>query len=140
MAGAGFDIGVSETPITPVMLGEADTAQEFSRRLFDEQQVFAQAITSLRFRNNKRSDRVTISCNGGFGAGCAQMSCTVRSPCDLGDRDGDGSSEMCLAGAQCYKDGDVCNSKDNNLGECYTEFVLSEITNPARRCECECDD
>jgi glycine C-acetyltransferase len=39
----GFDIGHSETPITPVMLGEAQLAQEFSRRLFDED-IFAMAI------------------------------------------------------------------------------------------------
>src|SRR5450755_3844820 len=32
---AGFDTGLSETPITPVMVGEAKTAHEFSRRLFD---------------------------------------------------------------------------------------------------------
>ncbi len=32
----GFDVGNSETPITPVMLGEAPLAQHFSRRLFDE--------------------------------------------------------------------------------------------------------
>ena len=39
----GFDTGTSVTPITPVMLGEAKLAQEFSRRLY-EQQVFAMAI------------------------------------------------------------------------------------------------
>lgn len=39
----GFDIGHSETPIVPVMLGEAALAQQFSRRLFDEG-VFAMAI------------------------------------------------------------------------------------------------
>jgi glycine C-acetyltransferase len=39
----GFDIGQSTTPITPVMLGEAPLAQQFSRRLF-EQGVFAMAI------------------------------------------------------------------------------------------------
>ena len=33
---AGFDTGTSETPITPVMMGEAKTAHEFSRDLFDE--------------------------------------------------------------------------------------------------------
>ena len=32
---AGFDIGASETPITPILVGEASTAHEFSRRLFD---------------------------------------------------------------------------------------------------------
>ncbi len=39
----GFDTGKSETPIIPVMLGEAPLAQEFSRRLFDKG-VFAMAI------------------------------------------------------------------------------------------------
>src|SRR5207237_2090638 len=39
----GFDTGVSQTPITPVMLGEAPLAQQFSRRLFDEG-VFAMSI------------------------------------------------------------------------------------------------
>jgi glycine C-acetyltransferase len=39
----GFDIGRSLTPITPVMLGEAQLAQEFSRRLF-ERGVFAMPI------------------------------------------------------------------------------------------------
>ena len=39
----GFDTGRSTTPITPVMLGEAPLAQQFSRRLFDES-VFAMAI------------------------------------------------------------------------------------------------
>ncbi len=39
----GFDIGSSETPIVPVMLGEAPLAQQFSRRLFEEG-VFAMAI------------------------------------------------------------------------------------------------
>jgi glycine C-acetyltransferase len=39
----GFDTGFSQTPIVPVMLGEAPLAQEFSRRLFEEG-VFAMAI------------------------------------------------------------------------------------------------
>jgi glycine C-acetyltransferase len=39
----GFDTGSSQTPIVPVMLGEAPLAQEFSRRLFDDG-VFAMAI------------------------------------------------------------------------------------------------
>ncbi len=39
----GFDIGKTQTPITPVMLGEAPLAQGFSRRLFEEG-IFAQAI------------------------------------------------------------------------------------------------
>jgi glycine C-acetyltransferase len=32
----GFDIGRSETPITPVMLGDSETTIRFSNRLFDE--------------------------------------------------------------------------------------------------------
>jgi len=40
---AGFDTGVSETPITPVMIGEETKAIEFSRELFAEG-VFATPI------------------------------------------------------------------------------------------------
>jgi glycine C-acetyltransferase len=43
MATLGFDIGHSQTPIVPVMLGDALLAQRFSRRLFEEG-VFAMAI------------------------------------------------------------------------------------------------
>jgi glycine C-acetyltransferase len=39
----GFDTGTSETPITPVMMGDSSTAGRFSDRLFDEG-VFAQPI------------------------------------------------------------------------------------------------
>jgi len=39
----GFDTGTSETPITPIMVGEADLAMRFSDRLF-ERGVFAQGI------------------------------------------------------------------------------------------------
>ena len=39
----GFDTGHSQTPIVPVMLGDAPLAQQFSRRLF-EKGVFAMAI------------------------------------------------------------------------------------------------
>jgi glycine C-acetyltransferase len=36
LAAAGFNTGMSETPITPVMVGEAKAAHEFSRTLFEE--------------------------------------------------------------------------------------------------------
>jgi glycine C-acetyltransferase len=39
----GFDTGVSETPITPVMMGDSARAQTFGRRLFEEG-VFAQPV------------------------------------------------------------------------------------------------
>jgi glycine C-acetyltransferase len=43
MNGLGFDTGHTQTPIVPVMLGEAPLAQQFSKRLFEEG-VFAMAI------------------------------------------------------------------------------------------------
>ena len=43
MKDLGFDTGFTETPIVPVMLGEAPLAQAFSRRLFEEG-VFAMSI------------------------------------------------------------------------------------------------
>lgn len=39
----GFDIGHSETPITPCIIGDAAKAQEFSKRLYEEG-VYAKAI------------------------------------------------------------------------------------------------
>lgn len=43
MQAMGFNTGVTQTPIVPVMLGEAALAQRFSQRLFEEG-VFAMAI------------------------------------------------------------------------------------------------
>ena len=43
MKDLGFDTGKTETPITPVMLGEAKLAREFSKELFKEG-IFAMAI------------------------------------------------------------------------------------------------
>jgi glycine C-acetyltransferase len=60
MGRAGFDTGASETPITPVMLGEAGRAQEFSRRLF-ERGVFAMAIAFPTVPMGKARIRVMIS-------------------------------------------------------------------------------
>jgi glycine C-acetyltransferase len=56
----GFDTGVSETPITPVMLGEAPLAQQFSRELF-ENGVFAMAIGFPTVAKGKARIRVMIS-------------------------------------------------------------------------------
>jgi len=56
----GFDTGVSETPITPVMLGEAPLAQQFSRELFEED-VFAMAIGFPTVAKGKARIRVMIS-------------------------------------------------------------------------------
>jgi glycine C-acetyltransferase len=43
LAGLGFDIGRSETPITPVIVGESEAAIRFSNRLFEEG-VFATSV------------------------------------------------------------------------------------------------
>lgn len=61
MTDAGFDIGVSETPITPVMLGDEHLAREVSRKLLDEQAVFAQAIAFPTVARGKARIRVMIS-------------------------------------------------------------------------------
>lgn len=56
----GFDLGVSETPITPVMLYDAKVATEFSKRLL-ENGVFAQAIGYPTVPKGKARIRVMIS-------------------------------------------------------------------------------
>jgi len=56
----GFDIGVSWTPITPVMTGDAVKASEFSRKLFAEG-VFAQSIGYPTVPKGKARIRVMIS-------------------------------------------------------------------------------
>lgn len=60
MRKAGFDLGKSVTPITPVMLGEAPLAQEFSKALFEEG-VFAMAIGFPTVPRGKARIRVMIS-------------------------------------------------------------------------------
>ena len=56
----GFDTGASETPITPVMLGEAETAWSFSKKLFAED-VFGTAIAFPTVPKGKARIRVMLS-------------------------------------------------------------------------------
>jgi glycine C-acetyltransferase len=56
----GFDIGHSETPITPVILGEASVAKSFSARLFEED-IFAQAIAFPTVPKGTARIRVMVS-------------------------------------------------------------------------------
>ena len=56
----GFDIGHSETPITPVILGEAPVAKAFSARLFEEG-IFAQAIAFPTVPKGTARIRVMVS-------------------------------------------------------------------------------
>jgi glycine C-acetyltransferase len=56
----GFDTGSSTTPITPIMLGEAPLAQQFSRELF-ENGVFAMSIGFPTVPRGKARIRVMIS-------------------------------------------------------------------------------
>ena len=60
MRNLGFDTGVSTTPITPVMLGEAPLAQQFSRELF-EAGVFGMSIGFPTVPRGKARIRVMIS-------------------------------------------------------------------------------
>jgi glycine C-acetyltransferase len=56
----GFDTGKSQTPITPVMLGDAKLAREFSRELYEEG-VFAMALGFPTVPVGKARIRVMIS-------------------------------------------------------------------------------
>jgi len=56
----GFDTGVTQTPITPVMLGEVQLAREFSRKLFEEG-VFAMSLGFPTVPQGKARIRVMIS-------------------------------------------------------------------------------
>ncbi|MFP3854521.1 MAG: glycine C-acetyltransferase [Anaerolineales bacterium] len=60
MQSLGFDTGSSETPITPIMLGEAPLAQRFSRSLF-ESGLFAMALGYPTVPQGKARIRVMIS-------------------------------------------------------------------------------
>lgn len=56
----GFDIGHSETPIIPVMLGDEELAKAFSARLFEEG-VFASPIIFPMVAKGKARVRVIVS-------------------------------------------------------------------------------
>ncbi len=56
----GLDTGVTETPITPVIIGEAHQAAEFSKKLLEEK-IFAQAIGFPLVPRGKARIRVMIS-------------------------------------------------------------------------------
>jgi glycine C-acetyltransferase len=56
----GFDTGHSETPITPIMLGEAPLAFDFSKRLFEEG-LFAMALGFPTVPRGKARIRVMLS-------------------------------------------------------------------------------
>jgi glycine C-acetyltransferase len=62
MRSAGFDIGASVTPITPVMIGDATLAQHFSRMLFDSDPgIFAMPIGYPTVPQGKARIRVMVS-------------------------------------------------------------------------------
>ena len=60
MSALGFDLGASETPITPVMFGEAKVAWDASKRLF-EKGIFATAIAFPTVPRGKARIRVMLS-------------------------------------------------------------------------------
>ena len=60
MADLGFDIGVSQTPITPVMVGESGKAKQLSQRLF-ELGVFALPIVFPMVAKDKARIRTIMN-------------------------------------------------------------------------------
>jgi len=56
----GFDTGVSESPITPVIVGDAALAMKFSDRLFEEG-VFAQGIGFPTVAHGKARVRTIVT-------------------------------------------------------------------------------
>ncbi len=60
IADLGFNTGGSETPITPVMIGDAKDASKFSEKLFEED-IFAQAIGFPLVPHGQARIRVMIS-------------------------------------------------------------------------------
>lgn len=60
LADLGFDTGRSETPITPVMVGDGGRAMEMSRRLFEEG-VFVQGIVYPTVAPDKARVRAMMS-------------------------------------------------------------------------------
>ncbi|NOY78835.1 MAG: glycine C-acetyltransferase [Calditrichaeota bacterium] len=61
MSDFGFDLGFSQTPITPVMIGDEKMASELSKRLFEEENIFAQSIAFPTVPRGKARIRVMIS-------------------------------------------------------------------------------
>jgi len=60
MSDLGFDIGHSQTPITPVMAGESRTAVELSRRLFEEG-LFAKPIVFPLVAKDRARVRINVT-------------------------------------------------------------------------------
>jgi glycine C-acetyltransferase len=60
LASLGFDTGLSESPITPVMAGEGSRAMQLSDRLF-EQGVFAQGIAFPTVARDKARVRTIVT-------------------------------------------------------------------------------
>lgn len=60
MAQLGFDLGRSETPITPVMVGDTAVAKDLSRRLFEEK-VFALPIVFPMVAKDKARIRTIMN-------------------------------------------------------------------------------
>jgi glycine C-acetyltransferase len=60
MTDLGFDIGHSQTPITPVMAGKSKTAQDLSHQLFDEG-LFATPIVFPLVAKDKARVRINVT-------------------------------------------------------------------------------
>jgi len=57
----GFDTGVSQTPITPVMVGQAEKARELSKYLYEEEKIYVQAFTYPVVSKDKARVRTIVN-------------------------------------------------------------------------------
>jgi len=57
----GFNTGVSETPITPVIVGDADKARELSKYLYEEEKIYVQAFAYPVVPKDKARVRIILN-------------------------------------------------------------------------------
>jgi len=60
LAELGFDTGISETPITPIIVGQASVAQQMSRRMYEEG-IFATSVVYPTVALDKARLRTIVS-------------------------------------------------------------------------------
>ena len=61
LAALGFDTGATQTPITPVIIGDEEMTQQLSRLLFEDESVFASAISYPMVPRGTARIRVMLS-------------------------------------------------------------------------------
>jgi glycine C-acetyltransferase len=83
LAQLGFDTGASETPITPVMMGDSATATRFSARLFEEG-VFAQPVVYPTVALDKARIRTIVTAEHSTAQLDKALAAFAKVGCELG--------------------------------------------------------